>query len=68
MPDFLQDPAFWWAVIASTWAVASDYLAADPRIKANGVSQLIIKIISTTITSQTREAARRRREIRNGLR
>lgn len=68
MPDFLQDPAFWWAVIASIWAVASDYLAADPRIKANGVSQLIIKIISTTITSQTREAARRRREIRNGLR
>jgi hypothetical protein len=61
MPEFLQDPAFWWAVVASIWAVASDYMGADPRIKANGVTQLLISMIGNVITGQTKEAGRRRR-------
>lgn len=68
MPEFLQDPAFWWAVAASIWAVASDYMGADPRIKANGVSQLLIGMIGNLITGQTRDAGRRRRGLRNGRR
>jgi predicted signal transduction protein with EAL and GGDEF domain len=59
--DFLQDPAFWWAVLASVWAVASDYLAANPRIKANGVSQLLISTIGSIIRQKAMSSGRERR-------
>lgn len=63
--EFLQDPAFWWAVLASVWAVASDYLAADPRIKANGVSQLLISTIGSIIRQKTMGSGRERHRRRN---
>jgi hypothetical protein len=59
--DFLQDPAFWWAVAASVWAVTSDYLGANPNIRSNGVTQLLVTMISGAITNQTKAAGRNRR-------
>ena len=59
---------FWWALAASIWGVLSDYLGARPDIRANGTSQLIISMISSLIAGQTREAGRRRRDLRNGRR
>ncbi len=60
--DFLKDSAFWWALIASIWAVLSDYLGANPNIKANGVSELLMRIAGTVINS---EAGHSRRNQRN---
>jgi hypothetical protein len=59
--DFLKDSAFWWAVIASIWAVTSDYLASNRSIRENGVSQLLLRLITDAIRGQARDAGRRRR-------
>lgn len=59
--DFLQDNAFWWAVIASIWAVTSDYLGANPKVRSNGVTQLLLRLITDAIRGQARDAGRRRR-------
>lgn len=58
--DFLKDHAFWWAVIASIWAVVSDYLGANPNVQSNGVSQLLINLISSAVTGQTKQSGRDR--------
>jgi len=62
--DIFHDPAFWWALTASIWAVLSDYLGANPSIQANGVSQLLIRVISTIITGETEHNRRNRRNRR----
>ena len=62
--DIFKDPAFWWALTASIWAVFSDYLGANPNIQVNGVSQLLIRIISTVITGETEHNRRNRRNRR----
>lgn len=59
--DFLKDSAFWWALAASVWAVTSDYLGSNPRIRSNGVSQLLIRLISNAIRGQAKDSGRRRR-------
>lgn len=59
--DFLKESAFWWAVVASVWAVASDYLASNRNIRENGVSQLLLRMITEAIRGQARDAGRRRR-------
>lgn len=59
--DFLRDNAFWWALIASIWAVTSDYLGANPQVRSNGVTQLLLRMITEAIRGQARDAGRRRR-------
>jgi hypothetical protein len=62
--DFLKDPAFWWAVFASVWAVLSDYLGSNPNVKSNGVSQLVIRMISSAVRGEAQSAGRVRRRRR----
>jgi hypothetical protein len=59
--DFLKDSAFWWAIVASIWAITSDYLASNPKVRANGVSQLLISLITNAIQGQAQSSGRRRR-------
>lgn len=59
--EFFKDPAFWWALIASVWAVLSDYLGSNPGIRVNGVSQLLFRIVGTVINSEAGHSGRNRR-------
>lgn len=59
--DFLREPAFWWAVIASLWAVTSDYLGTNPRVKQNATYQLLFDLISRVIRGRAKAAGMRRR-------
>lgn len=58
--DFLQEPAFWWAVIASIWAVTSDYLGSNPKVKQSATYQLVFDLISNVIRGRAKAAGRRR--------
>lgn len=58
--DFVQEPAFWWALIASIWAVTSDWLGSNPRAKDNATYQLVLRLISQLITGQAKRAGRNR--------
>jgi hypothetical protein len=51
---FLHDPTFWWAVAASVWAVTSDYLGANPRVKENTTWQLLLRFISQALNGRAR--------------
>lgn len=53
-----EHPEFW-AVVGLSWGIASDLLAANPRIKANGVSQLLIALVSRAIASEVANKRRR---------
>lgn len=57
---FLQEPAFWWALIASIWAVTSDYLGTNQKVKQNATYQLIIDLIGNAIRGQAQRAGRNR--------
>lgn len=59
--DFLHDSAFWWAIIASVWAVTSDYLGTNPRTKQNATYQLLFDVITNVIRGRAKAAGQRRR-------
>lgn len=59
--DFLRDSAFWWAIIASIWAVTSDYLGSNSRVKQNATYQLLFDLISNVIRGRAKSAGQRRR-------
>lgn len=64
--DFLHEPAFWWALIASIWAVTSDWLGSQPQVRQNAVYQVILGMIGNAIRGQTQKAGRDRRRGRRG--
>lgn len=51
---FLHDTAFWWAVTASVWAVTSEYLGANPRIRENTTVGLLLRLISQALNDRAR--------------
>lgn len=64
--DFLQEPAFWWALIASVWAVTSDWIGSQPQIKQNAVYQVLLTMIGNAIRGQAQKSGRDRRRGRRG--
>lgn len=50
----MEHPQFW-ALVGIAWGIASDLLAASPRVKANGVTQLVLQLIGQAIASQSRK-------------
>jgi hypothetical protein len=62
--DLLHDSAFWWAVVASVWAVTSDYLGSNPRIKQNTTYRLLIDLIGNLIRGRARQAGKQRQRQR----
>lgn len=64
--DFLHDPLFWWALAASVWATASDYLGSQPQVKQNAVYQVVISLIGNAINGQAKKSGRDRRRNRRG--
>ncbi len=50
----MEHPQFW-ALVGIAWGIASDLLAASPRVKANGVTQLLFHLISRAIADQSRK-------------
>lgn len=51
---FLHDPTFWWAVAASVWAVTSEYLGTNPRVRENATWQLLLRFISQALNGRAR--------------
>lgn len=62
--ELLQDPVFWWALAASVWATASDYIGSRPEVKQNAVYQVVLNMIGNAIRGQAAKAGRDRRRIR----
>lgn len=62
--SFLHDSAFWWALIASIWAVTSDYLGSNPKMRQNATYQLLIDLISSIIRGQAQRSGRNRQRNR----
>jgi hypothetical protein len=54
MQAIIQHPQFW-VVVGLSYGIASDILAATPWIRANGVAQLVIQLISEAIAGQARK-------------
>lgn len=59
--DFLHEPAFWWALIASIYAVVSDWLGSQPQVKQNSVYQLFLSLLGNAIKGQTQKYGKDRR-------
>lgn len=51
LQSIIEHPQFW-AVVGLSWGIASDLLAANPRIRANGVTQAVFQLISQAIARQ----------------
>lgn len=51
LQSIIEHPQFW-AVVGLSWGIASDLLAANPRVRANGVTQLVFQLISQAIARQ----------------
>lgn len=64
--DLLQESAFWWALVASVWAVTSDWLGSQPQIKQNAVYQVLLTMIGNAIRGQAQKSGRDRRRGRRG--
>lgn len=64
--DFLQEPAFWWALVASVWAVTSDWLGSQPQVKQNSVYQVLLAMIGNAIRGQAQKSGRDRHRGRRG--
>lgn len=62
--ELIHDPVFWWALIASIWATASDYIGSQPEVRQNAVYQVILSAIGNAIRSQAAKAGRDRRRNR----
>lgn len=58
--ELLQDPVFWWALAASAWATASDYIGSQPQVKQNAVYQVLLSAIGNAIRGQAQKAGRNR--------
>lgn len=58
--ELLQDPVFWWALAASVWATASDYIGSQPQVKQNAVYQVLLSAIGNAIRGQAAKAGRSR--------
>lgn len=56
--SFMEHPQFW-ALVGIAWGITSDLLAANPKVKANGVTQLLFQLISRAIADQGRNNRRR---------
>lgn len=54
MMDFLHDSTFWWAVLASIWAVVSEYVGSNPRVKQNTTYGLVLQLISKALNGQAK--------------
>jgi hypothetical protein len=52
--DFLQDSTFWWAVVASLYAVVSEYVGSQPRIRENTTYQVILRLIGRGLNDRAR--------------
>lgn len=64
--ELLHDPVFWWALAASMWATASDYIGSQPQVKQNAVYQVVLGMIGNAIRGQAQKAGRDRRRGRRG--
>lgn len=62
--DFLHEPAFWWALIASVYAVLSDWLGSQPHIRQNAVYQLLLGILGNAIRGHAQKFGKNRRRER----
>jgi hypothetical protein len=51
MQAITEHPQFW-ALVALSWGIASDILGSSPKVRANGVTQLIFQLISQAIAGQ----------------
>lgn len=52
--DFLHDSTFWWAVLASVYAVVSEYAGSQPRIKENTTYGLLLRLIGRGLNDRAR--------------
>lgn len=59
--DFLHEPAFWWALIASVYAVLSDWLGSQPHIRQNAVYQVLLSMLGNAIRGQAQKTGKERR-------
>lgn len=57
--DFAKEPAFWWALIASIWAVVSEYVGSTRKVRENTTYGLIISLITQFIRGQVNRNPRR---------
>jgi hypothetical protein len=56
--QILEHPEFW-AVVGLSWGIASDILGASKTVKQNGVSQLIVALITDMINAKQTNRNRR---------
>lgn len=52
--SFLHDSTFWWALVASVWAVVSEYAGSTRKVRENTTYQLVLRMIGQLLNSKGR--------------
>lgn len=59
MNNILHDSTFWWALLASVWAVISEYAGSTRKVRENTTYGLLLSLIGQFIAGQTKRNPRR---------
>lgn len=61
--QIISHPQFW-AVVGLSWGIASDILGSSRTVKANGVTQLVLSLISQIINQAAADSLSKQRRQR----